>query len=164
MVPRYSFVDPKSGMKVDQPDFGFMNALESVLTHGRSIEDADLRRAVAQKFLECQSNAEIALESGKSVIASRHDNLTQCFAEEYAVLLSHRRTVEGLNVEQLRDAFFQRRNHMDVYESYPEDIRGLVEAILHNMESRYAYPSSIALDTVIFALRKNIIDFAELIS
>ena len=161
MVPRFTFVDPKTGEKIDQPDHNFMRSLERVLAG--DLDELNFRRSIAKKFLDHQNSGEITLEAGKSVIASRNDHLLSFFAQPYHALLSHRRTVEGLDVEQLRDAFFQRRNNRAIYDGFPNDIQLLVEAILTNLAMRYHYPESIALDTVVFALRKNIIDFNEMI-
>ena len=162
MVPRFTFIDPKTGAKIDQPDVHFMRSLERVLVPDQ--DDDNYRRSIAKKFLEHQNSGDIELEHGKSVITSRNDHLLSFFADPYNQLLSHRRSVDGLNVEQLRDAFFQKRNNPEIYDGFPPEIKELVGQILDNMHSRYAYPESIALDTVVFALRKNIIDFNEMIS
>lgn len=162
MVPRYTFVDPKTGLKIDQPDMNFMSSMERVLAV--DIDGAAYRRMMAKKFLEHQNVGEIELEPNKSVISSRNDHLLTAFAEPYHALLSHRRSVNGVNVEQLRDAFFQKRNSPEVYEQFSDDVRNLVEAVLTNMVTRYQYPPSIALDTVVFALRKNIVNFEDMIS
>ena len=43
-------------------------------------------------------------------------------------------------------------------------VRGFAEEILQNMARRFGYSSESALDTVLFGLRKKIIDFSEIIS
>ncbi|MCB1050289.1 MAG: hypothetical protein KDC71_06765 [Acidobacteria bacterium] len=161
MVPRFTFVDPRSGEKIDSPDLHFMASIERVLGPGN--QGNAVRQKVAQKFLDLQNTDQIQLEKGKTVINSSNDQVMENFAEEYGLLLGHRRTVEGINPEQLRDAFFQKRNNPQFYESYPEPVRELVENVLHNLVSRFGYPVSIALDTLVFALRKNIVDFGEII-
>lgn len=161
MVPRFSFVDPKSGQKVDAPDLHFMASIEGVLAG--SDPGTLFRQKMAQKFLDLQSKGVLTLEREKSLIASAQDQLLEHFGEEYGALIRHRRTVEGINPEQLRDAFFQKRNNPAFFETYPLAVRDLVNTVLQNMNTRFAYPIAIALDTVVFALRKNILDFAEII-
>ena len=43
-------------------------------------------------------------------------------------------------------------------------VRQFVERILQNMQTRYRYPVSIALATIVFALRKGVIDFRNILS
>ena len=162
MVPKFAFIHPNSGEKVDAPDLHYMASLEKVIAPDR--DPGHFRREIAQKFLTMQSNGEILIEDGKNVLSSRNDNVIVCFHDLYAKLLSHRRTVEGINAELLRDAFFQKKNNYSYYKTYSVEIRNLVETILENMVKRFGYPDAIALDTVVFALRKQIIDFSEMIS
>ena len=76
--------------------------------------------------------------------------------------------MEDINPEILRDAFFHKRelrdNYVDNYSKYSENIKNFVETILDNMVTRFKYSRQIALDTVIFALRKDIVDFSKIIS
>ena len=161
MVPRFTFIDPNTGEKVDQPDLNYMASIEKVAAPER--DPIHFRREVAHKFLELQGKGEITLQEGKNVINSRGDNVLICFNDLYSALLSHRRSVDGINAEQLRDAFFQKKNDELQYEAYPENIRGLVSSIIGNMVSRFHYPEPIALDTIVFALRKEIVDFTKMI-
>ncbi len=103
-------------------------------------------------------------EEGKSVVSSRSDNFLTCFGQEYEKLLSHRRTIGDINPEELRDALFQKRIKPEKYDSYDDRVRGFAEEILQNMARRFGYSSESALDTVLFGLRKKIIDFSEIIS
>jgi len=162
MVPKFTFIHPTTGEKVDKPDTSFMVSIEKAVAPNR--DPLHFRRETAQKFLELQSRGEITLQDDKNVLSSRGDNVLVCFHDLYAGLLSHRRTVEGINAELLRDAFFQRKNNPSQYRGYPVEIRSLVENIIANMQHRFDYPPSIALDTIVFALRKKIIDFAKMIS
>ena len=162
MVPKFTFIHPNTGEKVDQPDLNFMASIETVIAPGR--DSSLFRRETARKFLELQSTGEILIEDGKNVISSRTDNVLVCFHGMYSKMLSHRRTVEGIDAELLRDAFFQKKNNGKYYQTYTVEIRNLVETILENMSTRFNYPNGIALDTVVFALRKEIIDFTKMIS
>ncbi|MDJ0840844.1 MAG: hypothetical protein QNK37_30310 [Acidobacteriota bacterium] len=162
MVPKFTFIHPTTGEKVDKPDTAFMASIEKAVAPNR--DPVQYRREIAQKFLEMQSKGEISIAEGKNVLNSRNDNLLVCFHTLYAKLLSHRRTVEGINAELLRDAFFQRKNNLTQYKTYPVEIRGLVENIINNMKARFNYPETIALDTIVFALRKKIVDITKMIN
>ena len=50
------------------------------------------------------------------------------------------------------------------YETYDERVRRYSDEILVNMQRRFGYSKESALDTILFALRKRIIDFDEIIS
>jgi len=161
MVPKFSFVDPQSGEKIETPDLNFMKAIEVIIDPGEESEKT--REEMAQKFLKCQSSNEIKLEDGKSVIASRVDTFLQCFANEYSLLLSHRKLDEGINPEQLSNAFFHQKNSPERMTQYNSAIIEMMETILSNLCRLYAYSEDIAIDTVVFALRKGIIRFEEIL-
>ena len=162
MVPRYSFVDPDTGEKVERPDLIYMSSIEKIIAQGKIA--ATTRNQLAEKFLQLQSSGELVIEEGKNIINSRDDNLISCFVAEYNHLLSHRKPVEGINLDELNEAFFQKRNAPDKYINYSLEIRNLVEIILNNLTIRYRYSQSLALDTVVFALHKEIINFREIIT
>jgi hypothetical protein len=161
MVPRFIFVDPQSGQKVEKPDLAYMQSIETIL----SPDDTGLstREEMAQKFLDAQAAGELVLEEGKPVIASQQDNFLQCFAGEYATLLSHRKVDEDINPEQLTNAFFHKRNNPERLSQYGERIEGMVESIIDNMERLYHYSEDIALDTIVFAIRKRIVHLEEIL-
>jgi len=161
MVPKFTFIHPTTGEKVDKPDTAFMASIEKAVAPSR--DPVQFRREIAQKFLEIQSKGEIQIEEGKNVFNSKNDNVLVCFHTLYASLLSHRRSVDGIDAELLRDAFFQKKNNYSLYITYPVEIRGLVENIIENMKERFKYPDTIGLDTIVFALRKKIIDFGKMI-
>ncbi len=162
MIPKFTYVDPVTGEKIDKSDERFMESMEHILARPGTY--AIYRREIAQRFLELQNSGELLLEEGKSVVASRKDNLLTCFGSEYTHLLSHRRTVEGIDPERLKEAFVQKRNMPDEYEEYPSELKAFIQTVLSNMTKRYNYSERNALDTIIFALRKDIIKFEEIIS
>ncbi len=161
MVPKFSFIDPQTGEKVDKPDTNYMQVIEAIIDPKTDIEQT--REEMAQKFLKCQSSNEIKLEEGKSVISSRNDSFLQCFANEFGLLLSHRKVDEGINPEQLKNAFFHKKNSPERMNQYSEKIHDMMDNILSNMCRLFAYSESIALDTVVFSLRKEIIQFDEIL-
>lgn len=161
LVPRYTFVDPTTGTKIDKPDLNYLTSIEKVLTsHGKG---KMFRREIAQRFLDLSASGELKLAEGKTVINSTNDNLLSCFAREYSSLLSHRKSIDGISTEQLRDAFFQKKNAPEKFGKYSPEIRHLVDIILRNMVNRFGYSYPIALGTVVYALRKNVVDFARII-
>ncbi|MEM1297306.1 MAG: hypothetical protein AAGH89_18220, partial [Verrucomicrobiota bacterium] len=147
---------------VDQPDFEFLDSVGEILRPGGDMEKC--RKEMAQKFLDLHGAGEITSGQDKPIITSRNDNLLHCFSSEYTALLSHRKSVEGINPEELRNGFFQRQNNLKKYEECSDVIREQVETILGNMVDRFDYPEEIALDTVVYSIRKGIIDFAEILS
>jgi hypothetical protein len=162
MVPRFTFVDPTSGEKVDRPDPNFLASIEKILaTDGKGDE---YRRAIAERFLDLQASGELKLEEGRPVVTSRRDNLLACFETEYTQLLSHRRTVGDLDAAQLTEAFFQKRRAPEKYETMGQAVRDFADNILLNMEWRFHYSKQSALDTILFAIRKEIVQFSEIIT
>lgn len=162
MVPKFTFIDPTSGKKIDEPDLNYMTSIEKILTTNSNYQL--FRQEIAQKFLDLQESGELSLEVGKSIIASSDDNFLNCFAKEHALLLSHRKVDDNINPELLKNAFFHKRNDPNQFEHYTPEMRQFVENILTNMTERYSYSRAIALDTIVFALRKQIIDFEKILS
>lgn len=162
MVPKYSFVDPNTGLKVEKPDIDYMKSIEKILAPGRSFNL--IRKEISQKFLDFQSSGELVLEEGMNIISSRSDNILKCFAKEYSILLSHRKVDKEINPEQLRNAFFHKKNDPKRLTHYPPKIREFTKTIIHNLNKLFGYSPEIALDTVVFALRKNIVKFEEILS
>ncbi|MBN1699783.1 MAG: hypothetical protein JW881_19870 [Spirochaetales bacterium] len=161
LVPQYSFVDPATGNKIDKPDINYLRSLEKVFV-GES-DGKGFRREIAQRFLDLTASGELKLEKTKAVINSRNDNLLGSFAREYSCLLSHRKSVEGISIDQLQDAFFQKKNAPEKYKKYSQEIDYLVETILNNMVQRFHYSYPMALSTIVYALRKRVIDFSLII-
>ena len=94
----------------------------------------------------------------RTIINSRNDNLLNCFAQEYSRALSHRK-IEEINPEVLHNAFFHKLNDQNHYKSIDPGVQKLVETIISNMNQRFGYSRSIALTTIVYALRKDIIYF-----
>ncbi|MCA9784316.1 MAG: hypothetical protein KDC10_07375 [Calditrichaeota bacterium] len=162
MVPRFTFIDPGTGMKVDRPDTNYMASVEKVLANTEGA--VAFRRKVAEKFLDLQNSGELRIAQNKSAVTSKDDNLLTCYAREYTTMLSHRKSAGDINISELEEAFYQKRNAPSKYHNYPATIRNMVESVLDNMVTRYGYSRKVALDTVVFALRKDIIKFAKIIS
>lgn len=162
MIPRFTYFDPVTGQKVDEADTKYMVSIEKILAPG--VLPEVYRRETAERFLDMNDSGEMALEEGKSLVASRRDNFLTAFGQEYQKLLSHRRTIGDVNPEALRDALFQRRMDPAKYEAHADRIRRYAEEVLVNMQRRFGYSRESALDTVLFALRKEIVDFSEIIT
>lgn len=162
MVPRYTFIDPVSGRKIDSPDYNFMEFIESIIAEGTTSQD--YRRQITRKFFELSDFGKLSLEEGKSVIFSRKDNFLLNFEKEYNLLLSHRKTNLEIGGEELKEAFFQKLNDQKAYLNLNSKLRELVETILHNLSRRHGYTRGLALRTVVYALRKEIIDFSKILN
>lgn len=162
MVPRYSFVHPTTGQKVERPDGHFMESLEKVMAPDR--DPTHFRKEMAQKFLEAQNFGDIAIGKHKNVMSSKEDGVLSVFQNMYQKLLSHRRTVEHINADQLTESFFSLQKHTQVTDHLPMEVLEMRDTIINNMVKRFHYPPSVALDTVCFALRKSIVDFKKMIS
>lgn len=162
MVPQFTFVHPTTGQKIDEPDTHFMQSLEKVMAPDR--EPHHFRREMAQKFLEATSRGDILKDSQRPVIRSQNDGVLVVFQKYYQALLSHRRTVETINADQLTESFFLLRNQVKPKDTQGQDVNEMRDAIIKNMVNRFQYPPAIAVDTVCFALRKGIVDFRKMIS
>lgn len=162
MVPKFTYVHPTTGEKVDRPDEHFMASLEKVMASDR--EPQYFRKEIAKKFLEAQSFGDLSLAEHQSVLSSTQDGVLLIFQNLYQKLLSHRRAVEHINGEQLTESFFHLKNKPDLVSGLPEEVLEMRETILNNMVTRFHYPPSIALDTVCFALRKQIVNFNQMIT
>lgn len=161
MVPRFSFVDERTGQKVDQPNAVFLDSLESALVGDGDREG--LRDELAERFLHLQASGQFVLEPGKSLVSSRNDGLIEHFHREYQHLLSHRRSVEGLDPRALELAFVYQRDDPARYATTQPEVRELCEKVLRNLTVRYGYAPSMALDTVVFAIRKRVVDFSSIL-
>ncbi|PCI30429.1 MAG: hypothetical protein COB67_01925 [SAR324 cluster bacterium] len=162
MIPKFSFIDPTTGQKVDEPDYSFMLTIEEILTQGR--QGNAPRTEIAQKFLDYQNSGDLALEQDKTIISSRNDNFLQCFAKEFSLLLSHRKVDEEVNPELLKEAIFHKQHDPERFEQYTPKIKNFLQNIIRNMCRRYNYSPEIALDTIVFALRKQIVQFEKILS
>lgn len=162
MVPKFTFLDPASGKKVEEPDLNYMVSIEKILSTGSNYQL--FRHEIAQKFLDLQSSGELVLESGKSIVSSKKDSLLTCFAKEHSLMLSHRKVDENINPELLKNAFFHKRNNPEQYEHHTPEMRQFAEGILTNLSQRFFYSREIALDTIVLALRKQIINFEKILS
>ncbi len=161
MVPRYAFIDPGSGEKVEEPDLNFLESMEQILADEYEVEA--FRKEISQKFLDLQASGDLKIESGKSVITSADDNFLKCFSKEYGQLLSHRKMDKEINPEILRNLFFYKLNDPVLFANAPEDLRGFAEGILENMCQRFHYTPALALSTLVYALRKEVVDFREML-
>ena len=162
MVPRFTYFDTRTGAKIDEPDVTFLRSLEPILAPG--LDGDEFRDDVAKRYLEFSNNGELGLEPGKSAVSSRSDNLLSCFAQEYSRLLSHRRTVGNVDPEKLKEALFNKRMSEAEFNRCDVQVKAFAAEIIDNMARRFSYSREGALDTLLFALRKNVVDFSDIIS
>ncbi len=162
MVPRFTFIDPMTGRKIDSPDYNFMQSIEEIIADGQTSNE--FRRQITQKFFELSDKGKLTLEEGKTIIFSRKDNLLLNFEKEYQTLLSHRKSNQDVSGEELKNAFHQKLNDQKGYLNLNIKVRELVETILHNMSRRRGYTRGLALRTIVYALRKEILDFSKILN
>jgi len=162
MVPKFSFLDPSTGHKFDSPDYAYMESIEKILAPTQNIYE--FRREVARKFFTLQSENHLELEENKSLITSRNDQLLGFFEREYHLLLSHRRVDETIDGDILTKIFFKMHTSADPFDKSNLETREFAEKILQNMTTRFGYPPTIALDTIIFAIRSHLIDFKNILN
>lgn len=161
MVPKFAYIDPVTGDKVDEPDESYMDLIERILSQKKGIKKT--RKEIIQKFLDLQSGKDLAIEDGKNLVSSKNDNFISCFAKEYSLLLSHRKVEDNIDPEKLYDAFFIKKNNNATVNQVEPQITEFMLKIIDNMVRRYGYSSEIALDTIVFALRKKIINFKKIL-
>ncbi|MBN4073980.1 hypothetical protein JYT61_00305 [bacterium AH-315-E10] len=162
IVPRYTYIDSNTGKKIDEPDYDFLKSIESILEPNG--DPINCRKMMAQKFLDALDSGDVTAKEGTPIVHASDDNLLVSFSKEYTQLISHRRAMDGIDDNQLRDAFFHKVNDEERYSQYSNEIKQFVEGVIKNMTQRFSYSKDIALDTIIYALRKNIIDFSEIIT
>ncbi|MBI5014396.1 MAG: hypothetical protein HZB55_02750 [Deltaproteobacteria bacterium] len=162
MIPRFTFLDPVTGEKVDRPDTNYLASLEKILAADRN--GFEFRREIAERFLDLQGSGELVLEEGRSVVASRRDTVLSCFQTEYSRLLSHRRTMGDVDATALTEAFFQKRRDPAKYDAMTASVREIADNIILNMQWRFHYSEQSALDTILFAIRKEIVSFSDIIA
>jgi len=165
MVEKYSFIDPVEGKKVDKSDEFFMKSIEKILcVECEASKDVDyFRNLIADKFFKAQSAGDLKIDDGSNVINSRNDNLTSCFSSEYTTLLSHRKIIDGINSNALENAFFLKFNQSSKYNGCSKEIQDMVENILNKMKENNKYSKEMALETVVYALSEEVVDFSEII-
>ena len=138
-----------------------MDLIERILSQKKGIKST--RKEIIQKFLDLQSGNDLVIEDGKNLVSSKKDNFIPCFAREYSLLLSHRKVEDNIDPEKLYDAFFIKKNNNNNLNQVEPQISEFMTKIVDNMVRRYRYSSEIALDTIVFALRKNIVDFKKIL-
>lgn len=162
MVPRYAYVDPVTGDKVEKPDVKFMETIENILCPG---DDRDaFRKECSQAYFEFTDSGKLKIESGKNLMSSSKDTFLRCFEKEFNNLLSHRITDGNIDGTLLSKAFFHKRYNPEDYLKLEPETRTFTETVLHNMTKRYGYSNKIALETIVLALRDKIVDLTQVLN
>lgn len=161
MIEKYSFVDPNHGRVVNSPDESFMQSIEKVMMPKGVM---DYRLTIGDKYFNCKENNEIKINDNKTIVNSKDDGLIKAFSIEYNKLISHRIMVNTVDSEKLTNSFFHRLNNKTEYGRLDKEVIKLNETIINNMKEKYKYSEEIALETIVFALKKNIVDFKKIIN
>lgn len=161
MIPKFSYVDPISGEKHERPDFKFMEVIENILS--QSGRRGDFRKDIAKKYFHFHDTGRIKNKTGESLLFSQNDNFVDCFESEFKSLISHRRSEEEIDSEKLELAFFERQRDPEMYRKTPKEVKEFCETIIRNMTTRFLYSPTIALETILYAIRTNLIDFKNIL-
>jgi predicted Ser/Thr protein kinase len=161
MIEKYSFIDPVDGSRVSYPNIDFMESMERVLDESKTVE---YRSIIADKFFVAQENEEITINKDKTILNSTDDGLVKVFSAEYNKLISHRIMVDTVDAEKLTEAFYYKNNKSEEYKHVGEAVVKLTETIVKNMVEKYNYSEEIALETIIYALKNDIVNFHKIIN
>jgi len=167
LIDKFSFIDPIKGSRVDSYDSKFMQSIESILYSKNIASDEqceDFRNSMAEKFFKLKDSGELKIGENNSIINSSNDGLKLCFAQEYSSLLSHNRVMDDININLLEEAFYYKYNSPSKYNKCTTRIREMVDMIINNMIKNNGYSKDMALETVIYALTEQVINFAEILS
>jgi predicted Ser/Thr protein kinase len=162
LIPKYTFIDGLNGEKIEEPNYEFMESIEKILIKSDCIKK-DYRKNIANKYSKAVDNMEIDLNEGKNIISSQSDGLIKCFMREYNELLSHTRSIGNIDVEKIKNAFYHKQNGERNYNNYSEDIKKFVKKVINNMINNFDYSEEIALDVIVYSLKKSVIDLNEII-
>ena len=162
MIQQYSFIDNINGMKIQEADYSYMESIEDILKpKSRSVEE--FRKGLARRILDAIHNNDIKLKTDGNIIMSSDDNFLDFFVKEHKKLLSNARTNDGVNTEQLKDAFFYKQNDKVAYEKCDEKVVVMCEKIINNMVCNFSYSKDTALEAILYAFRHDIIKLSTII-
>jgi hypothetical protein len=139
-----------------------MESIEKILAPTQN--SYEFRREMARKFFNMQSEGKLELEENKSFLTSRKDQVLALFEREYHLFLSHRKVDESIDGDLLTKMFFKMHTHVNPFDKSDLETREFAEKILQNLTTRFGYPSTIALDSIIFAIRSRLIDFKNILN
>ncbi len=162
MIQQFSFIDNVNGQKIQEPDYSYMESIESILKPRiRGVEE--FRKTLATRFLDAMHDNEINLKVNGNIIMSSDDNFVDYFVKEHKKLLSNARTNDSVNTEQLKDAFFYKQNDKDAYEKCEEKVTEMCEKIINNMVCNFSYSKDTALEAILYAFKYDIIKLSTII-
>ena len=142
MVPLYSYVDEFTGDRVDKANKEFMSSIESIIVP-KSFKTrlTTFRKNISNKFTSKCDEKLINIKGSKTknIINSTNDGFIKQFSSEYNSLLSNKRTVSNVNVEDVKNAFYIKQNNLNDYKKQSKDIREFCDKVITNMVDKYGY-------------------------
>jgi len=136
LIKKYAFIDPVRGTKIDKPDYRFMKSIEHIIMTYETLPEIDedeeerefspevatenFRKEIAEKFFKCTESGDLKINKGCTIINSRDSSFVHCFGREYTKLLSHRKEIEGIDIEKIEYAFFLKFNKGSAYDARQE--------------------------------------------
>jgi hypothetical protein len=170
MVPRYTYIDQISGERIDKPNYEFIKNIESIIMPAPTRRymstsvpsPRSFRKEISNKYF-AKLNDKAIIPTSELIIESSNDGLLKQFSKEYKLLLSNKKIKENINVEELKNLFYIKQNSTKDYIKYNEITRNFCEKILNNMSSNFGYSENTAIEAIIYAIDKKVIDLNNLI-
>lgn len=162
MVPKYSFIHPTTGQKVDEPDDALLRSIEHILQPPQDLPV--IRRKITEKLHALLRKGELIIPAGKTILHLRNDHLLDQFSEEFHALMRHRKERASFDAEAFGQAFALYKTDPDAFDTLNQETKTLVLRVIHHTVSRFHYPPRIAWDTVALAFRNGMIRFNQILS
>jgi predicted Ser/Thr protein kinase len=163
LIEQFSYVDSNGGGKVTEPNYEYMESIESIL-HNKYINSTEeFRKGISQRLLDGIHDKDIMLKSTGDIINSSDDNIIQMFIKEHKKLLSNARTNDSLNTDKLKDAFFHKQNNPEEYGKCSAKIKQMCEKVINNMKMNFGYSNDTALEAILYGFRHDIIKLSKII-
>jgi hypothetical protein len=163
LIEKFSYIDPLTGSTIQEPNYQYMESIETVLYNKFTLAREDYRKNVAERILKGIDSKDIVLKKDGNIISSSDDNILNIFVKEHKKLLSNARTNDSLDTNKLRDAFFYKQNDKSAYEKCSAKIKAMCEKVINNMERNFGYSHDTALEAILYGCRYDIVQLSTII-
>lgn len=168
LVPRFTYIDPVTGERIDKPNYDFMSGIETIIINTPSYKTVQamtqrgFRREISSKYL-LKVDKGLIEPNAPLVIDSKDDGLLKQFSKEYKLLLSNSRVQKNININELNDLFYIKQNNNSDYIKSNKNLKQFCEKVIKNMVDNFGYSDNTALETIIYALDNKVIDLKNII-
>jgi predicted Ser/Thr protein kinase len=163
LIEKFSYIDPTTGSTVSEPNYKYMESIESVLYNKYTLARDEYRKNVAERILKGIDGKDIILKSEGNIIGSTDDNILSIFVKEHKKLLSNARTNDSLDTNKLKDAFYHKHNNKEAYDKCSSKIKSMCEKVINNMERNFGYSQDTALEAILYGFRNDIVQLSTII-